>query len=69
MLTNANMGYLVGRSNDNVSITLTGIFHSCKFKINFEEDRDFVELDRSPSKFDMPLTDDSLDEYLLGNQE
>jgi hypothetical protein len=33
----------------------------------FEEDRDFVELDRSPSKFDMPANQASLDEFLLGN--
>jgi hypothetical protein len=33
----------------------------------FEEDRDFVELDRSPSKFDMPLNEKSLDDYLLGD--
>ena len=33
----------------------------------FEEDKDFVELDRSPSKFDMPLNEETLDAFLLGN--
>ena len=45
-------------------------WHQEQSKINtgvFEEDRDFVELDRSPSKFDMPANQASLDEFLLGN--
>ena len=48
-------------------------WHDEQQKLNtgvFEEDRDFVELDRSPSKFDMPLSENnSLDEFILGNQE
>ena len=46
-------------------------WHDEQSKLNtglFEEDRDFVELDRSPSKFDNPASDDSLDEFLLGKQ-
>ena len=33
----------------------------------FEEDGDFVELDRSPSRFDMPANQGALDDFLLGN--
>ena len=53
-------------------------WHQEQSKLNtgvFENDRDFVELDRSPSKFDNILTDDSkeeeddIDEYLLGSAQ
>ena len=44
MLTHANMGYLVGWSNANVSTTCFDkwrAFQSFSFKIRFEEDRIF----------------------------
>lgn len=51
-------------------------WHQEQSKLNtgvFENDRDFVELDRSPSKFDNILSDsdgeENIDEYLLGSAE
>ena len=50
-------------------------WHQEQSKLNtgvFENDQDFVELDRSPSKFDHLLTDsdekEDIDDYLLGSQ-
>lgn len=47
-------------------------WHKEQSKLNsgvFEEDRDFVELDRSPSKFtNLPTNHDSIDEFLLDQQ-
>lgn len=46
-------------------------WHDEQSKLNsgiFEEDRDFVELDHSPSKFsNLPADHSSLDDFLLGN--
>lgn len=35
----------------------------------FEDPGDFVELDRSPSKFDNPSNHDCIDEFLLDNND
>ena len=47
-------------------------WHLEQTKLNtgiFEDDGDFVELDRSPSKFSMPADQSSLDDFILGNQD